>query len=527
MKKRGVKKNSKVSSRLKNIRKNTNKKNVLLIILDGFGVRKEKAHNAVLQANMPFYNYLLKKYDNILLKASGNAVGLPEGYIGNSEVGHMNLGAGRVVDSDLERINKSIKNRSFFRNRKLLAALENVKKHNSTLHIMGLCSDAGVHSHINHLFALIDMAKMNKIENLYIHCFLDGRDTDPMSAKKYIKMVMNHCKKRKLGEISTIIGRFYSMDRDSRWHREHKAYDAMVNKVGLYYYDPLEAIEAAYKRKERDEFVTPSIIYCKKHNQVHNIKNHDSLIFFNFRSDRAREITRIFVQPDFDKFKREKLDIFYVAFTEYEKKIKTNIAFPEIKIKNCVGEVISKNKLPQFRIAETEKYAHVTYFYNCGEEKPFEYEDRLLIPSPKVKTYDLKPEMSLYTVTEHLLREIQEKKYKFILVNFANPDMVGHTGNFSATLAALEASDRCLKKIVEEFKEQGHIIITADHGNCEDMSPGWETSHTISPVRCILVSDLKFKQKYHKKPGLLPQVGPTVLKLLGIKKPKEMMEPLI
>lgn len=491
---------------------------VLLLILDGFGIRKEKNKNAVKTAKTPILNHLLKNHPNSCLKASGAAVGLPKGYMGNSEVGHLTIGAGRVVEGDLAKINKAIKNGSFYHNKALLEAVKHVKKNKTKLHLMGLLSDAGVHSHIGHLFALLELAKKNNVEEVYVHAFLDGRDTEPKSAERYLKQLQKKMKLLNIGELATMIGRFYALDRDNRWNRVHKAYDCMVNGVGRKdnsageknEINALKALKKAYQRGETDEFVTPTIMTGKG-----LVKKRDAIIFFNFRPDRARELTKAFVLGRFKSFKRKKIiGLKFVSLTQYEKSVKIPVAFPPVFPENTLGEVISRNRLKQLRIAETEKWAHVTYFFNGLCERIFPNESRFHIKSARnVKTYDKIPAMKVNEITNALLRNTQ--KYDFFAVNFANGDMVGHTGNFKAAVRAVECVDKAVGKIITKFP--GIIFITADHGNCEDMSTGHETSHTTNDVPFIVVNT-----KRKLKNGSLRDVAPTILQVLGLKKPKEM-----
>lgn len=511
--------------------KNTVKSPVLLMILDGFGITKSKAGNAIRLSKMPFYNSLLKNYPNSKLYAAERYVGLPKNQIGNSEVGHMTIGSGRIIDTDLVRINKEIKSKKFFNNKVLIRILEKTKRNRANLHLLGLVSDGGVHSHINHLFALLKLAKQYKIDNVYIHCFLDGRDVPPKSAVKYLKILKVFCKKNKIGKIASIIGRFYAMDRDNRWKREHKAYDLIVNGKGRNFIDdPIDAINYAYSIGETDEFIKPTLI-----DDSGLVKENDSIIFFNFRSDRARELTKAFTMGSFKGFKRKnKIKINFVCLTMYDRHFKLPVAFPHKVPENTLGEIVSKRNLRQLRIAETEKFPHVTFFFNGGIETPFKKEKRIIIPSPKVLTYDLKPEMSAKKVTNHLLDALDLKKYSLIVLNYANPDMVGHTGSIKATVKALEGLDKQIEKVVTRvLSYNGSILIIADHGNCEKMlqkNGNPYTAHTLNKVPCILVNKkIKSKSKLDKinksikiKDGSLKDVAPTLLELLKIKKPKEM-----
>lgn len=502
------------------------KQPVMLIIQDGYGYRRSKQYNAVALAKTPNFDHYWKKNPHTLLHASDHYVGLPDGFPGNSEVGHENLGAGRIVDQDMVRVNKAIRTGEFYKNKVLMAAIANVKKNKSNLHLMGLLSDGGVHSHIDHLFALLRLAKKHKIKNVYVHCFTDGRDVRIKSAKKYIKQLQVYMKKLCVGEIASIIGRYYSMDRDNRWNREHKAYDAMVNGFGLYYDDPIKAVDEAYKRGETDEFIKPNVIYCKRHKIRHLVKDNDSIIFFNFRSDRARQITKAFVQGRFKEFKRHRIiKLYFASLTQYDSKIRnSHVVFSPVHLKNILADVLDRNRIRQLRAAETEKYAHVTYFFNCGRESPFPTEDRILIPSPKVSTYDLKPEMSVNKIKDSVIEYISKKKFGFVLVNFANPDMVGHSGKLNPTIKAVESTDRALGSLVDRAVNLGYaVIITADHGNAEEMIGRYQTSHTRNKVHCILVN---YGEKVKLKDGSISNIAPTVLKIMGLEKPKEMSDGL-
>ena len=499
------------------------KKTTMLMILDGFGINEKEEGNAIKMANIPNIKRILKQYPNTILHTSGLDVGLPEGQMGNSEVGHTNIGAGRIVYQELTRITKSIEDGDFFSIPELVTAIENCKKNHSKLHIMGLVSDGGVHSHQRHLFALLELAKRKDFEDVYVHCFLDGRDTPPASAEGYLAELEAKMSEKGVGKIATIMGRFYAMDRDKRWNRIQKAYDAMVKGEGEKASSASVAIENSYQKEVFDEFVVPTVI-CNNDKPVAKIEENDSVIFFNFRPDRAREITRAIVDEEFDGFEREYFKTNFVTFTNYDETIKNvSVAFKKDEIKNTFGEIISKHGMTQLRIAETEKYAHVTFFFNGGEEKQYEGEDRILIPSPKVETYDMKPEMSAFEVTENVLNAIHSRKYDSIILNFANPDMVGHTGNVEAVIKALESLDGCVEKIVEAIEEEhGILLITADHGNCEQMidykTGEPHTAHTTNPVPLVLVGkdDVKLKE------GRLADLAPTMLNLIGLEKPEEM-----
>ena len=499
------------------------KRLTMLMILDGFGINEKEQGNAVKLAKTPNIDKLMKTCKTTVMNASGLAVGLPEGQMGNSEVGHTNIGAGRIVYQELTRITKSIEDGDFFSIPELVTAIENCKKNHSKLHIMGLVSDGGVHSHQRHLFALLELAKRKDFEDVYVHCFLDGRDTPPASAEGYLAELEAKMSEKGVGKIATIMGRFYAMDRDKRWNRIQKAYDAMVKGEGEKASSASVAIENSYQKEVFDEFVVPTVI-CNNDKPVAKIEENDSVIFFNFRPDRAREITRAIVDEEFDGFERDYFKTNFVTFTNYDETIKNvSVAFKKTEIKNTFGEIISKHGMTQLRIAETEKYAHVTFFFNGGEEKQYEGEDRILIPSPKVETYDMKPEMSAFEVTENVLNAIHSRKYDSIILNFANPDMVGHTGNIEAVIKALESLDGCVEKIVEAIEEEhGILLITADHGNCEQMidykTGEPHTAHTTNPVPLVLVGkdDVKLKE------GRLADLAPTMLDLIGLEKPEEM-----
>ncbi len=499
------------------------KKTTMLMILDGFGINENSEGNAVKLAKIPNINEIMKQYPNTIIHTSGLDVGLPEGQMGNSEVGHTNIGAGRIVYQELTRITKSIEDGDFFSNSELVAAIENCKKNNSKLHILGLLSDGGVHSHMRHLFAILELAKRKDFEDVYVHCFLDGRDTPPASADGYIAELEEKMKEKGVGKIATISGRFYAMDRDKRWERIKEAYNALVNGEGHKFSSATAAIENSYQKEIFDEFVKPSVI-CKNDEPVATIGENDSVIFFNFRPDRAREITRAIVDPDFDGFERNFVKTYFVTFTNYDETLLpyVHIAFKKEEIKNTFGEYISKLGLTQLRIAETEKYAHVTFFFNGGEEKQYEGEDRILIPSPKVETYDMKPEMSAGEVTDKVVEAINSRKYDAIILNYANPDMVGHTGSLEATVKALEFLDGCVKRVVDAIENNdGTLLITADHGNAEQMidykTGELHTAHTTNPVPLVLIGrDVKLKE------GRLADLAPTMLDLMNLAKPEEM-----
>ena len=498
----------------------------MLMILDGFGDNKNKDGNAIKLAKTPNIDKLMKKYPNTDIYTSGLNVGLPDGQMGNSEVGHTNIGAGKIVYQELTRITKSIEEGDFFTNPEFISAIENCKKNNSKLHILGLVSDGGVHSHIRHLYGILEMAKRRDFEDVYVHCFLDGRDTPPASAEGYIIKLQDKMKEKGIGKIASISGRFYAMDRDKRWERVKKCYDALVNGEGIKASNAVKAIEDFYQKEVFDEFVEPTII-CNGETPIAQIEKNDSVIFFNFRPDRAREITRALVDPKFDGFETKKdLNLYYVCFTNYDETMpNVHIAFKKELLHNTFGEYISKLGYTQLRIAETEKYAHVTFFFNGGEEKLFEGEDRILVQSPKVETYDLKPEMSAYEVTDKVLEAINKDYYDCIILNYANTDMVGHTGSLEATIKAVEAVDECVGKVVKLVEEkQGNLLITADHGNAEQMidykTGEPHTAHTTNPVPLILVTNNKNLKL--KKDGKLADLAPTMLNLMNLEKPEEM-----
>ena len=501
------------------------KKPVMLMILDGFGINNNTDGNAVKTAKTPNIDKLMKKYQTTEIYTSGLKVGLPEGQMGNSEVGHTNIGAGRIVYQDLTKITKSIEDGDFFTIPEFTEAIENCKKYNSKLHILGLLSDGGVHSHIRHLYGLLEMAKRRDFEDVYVHCFLDGRDTPPASAEGYIVQLEEKMKEKNLGKIASISGRYYAMDRDKRWDRVKKCYDALVNGEGEKATSATIAIEDSYQKEVFDEFVVPTVI-CNGETPIATIENHDSVIFFNFRPDRAREITRTIVDKEFKEFETKKLDTYFVCFTNYDETMpNVKIAFKKEPLVNTLGEVLANNGLTQLRIAETEKYAHVTFFFNGGEEKQYAGEDRILVPSPKVATYDLKPEMSAYEVTDKVIEAIQKDYYDCIILNYANTDMVGHTGSLDAAIKAVEAVDKCVGRVVKLVEEkEGNLLITADHGNAEQMidykTGEPHTAHTTNPVPLILVT--KNKKLKLKTDGKLADLAPTMLDLMNLEKPGEM-----
>ncbi len=503
------------------------KKPTVLMILDGYGLNPKKEGNAVAIAKTPVMDRLMAEYPYVEGQASGMAVGLPDGQMGNSEVGHLNMGAGRIVYQELTRITKEIEDGTFFENEELVKAMENVKKNNSALHLLGLLSDGGVHSHNTHIYGAIEMAKRFGIENVYIHAFLDGRDTPPASAADYMQQLVDKMAEIGVGEVATISGRYYAMDRDNNWDREEKAYVAMTKGEGVEETDPVQAIQNSYAKEVTDEFMLPTVI-VKDGQPTATIKDGDSVVFCNFRPDRARQITRAFCADDFTGFDREKkLDLVFVCFTEYDVTIPNKfIAFKKVEVKNTFGEFLAANNMKQARIAETEKYAHVTFFFNGGVEEPNEGEDRILVDSPKyVPTYDKKPRMSAYTVCDEVCKAITSGEYDVIITNFANPDMVGHTGVLDAAVKAIEVIDECVGEIVEFIKEvDGQLFICADHGNAEqliDYETGKPfTAHTTNPVPFILVNaDPAYKLR---EGGVLADIVPTLIELMGMKQPEEM-----
>ena len=488
-----------------------------LIIMDGYGLNPDNQGNAVAAARTPVLDKLFATCPHTTLSASGLDVGLPDGQMGNSEVGHTNIGGGRVVFQDLPRINRAIEDGSFFENEAYCAAMDACLKHDSALHLYGLLSDGGVHSHTNHVWALLKMAKIRGLHKVYIHAFLDGRDVSPTSGKDFVAEAVAKCKEIGVGKIATVMGRYYAMDRDKRWDRLERAYDAMVYGEGIQNSDPVDAVAKSYRDGVTDEFVEP--VVCDKDG---TISDNDSIIFFNFRPDRAREITRAFVDPAFDGFQRQFFPVTYVCTTEYDASMpNVLVAFPRVAVKNGLGEYLSSMGMTQLRIAETEKYAHVTFFFNGGVETVYPGEDRVLVNSPKVATYDLQPEMSAVEVTDQCVERIESGAYDVIILNFANCDMVGHTGVFDAAVKAVETVDTCVGRVVDATRAMGGIaMITADHGNAEimvksDGSP--MTAHTTDPVPFIVVG-----AAVELHPGRLADIAPTILDVMGLACPPEM-----
>ena len=503
-------------------------KKVLLIIMDGWGLGKVAAADAIQQANTPFTDSLYKKYPHTTLTTCGEAVGLPDGQMGNSEVGHLNLGAGRIVYQELQRINVAIRDGSFSKNESLLTAIRFAKNNNKPLHLIGLVSNGGVHSHINHLKSILDVCKHEGLKNVFIHAFTDGRDCDPKSGLGFIKDLAEHLKLSG-GKIASICGRYFAMDRDKRWERIKQAYDALVNGKGDTATDEIIAIENSYRQNITDEFIKPTVIVDEQQHPIATIQDGDAVLCFNFRTDRCREITQVLTQSDFPEQEMKKLNLYYTTMTEYDQNFK-NIAviFDNDNLNNTLGEIIEQNGLKQIRAAETEKYPHVTFFFSGGREKKFQGEKRILVPSPKVATYDLQPEMSAKELTEALLKEIKNQSFDFGCINFANADMVGHTGVFQAAVKAVETVDACVEQLVTTALENGYtIFLTADHGNSdyminEDGTPN--TAHTLNPVPLFVIDKVS---KLNLKPGKLGDIAPTILTLMQLPVPPEMTGALL
>ncbi len=501
------------------------KKTILLIIMDGWGEREERDGNAVKLARTPTFDRLRAEYPHTLVQASGTFVGLPEGQMGNSEVGHLNLGAGRVVYQEFMRISKSIDEGSFFENPALIGTMESVKS-SGTLHLIGLVSDGGVHSHQRHLHALIDMAKRRGVHDVSVHALLDGRDTPPKSGASFLRKLRGHLEKTGGGRIATVMGRYYAMDRDHRWERVERAYEAITSGIGEQAPDCVEAVERSYERDVTDEFVEPVVIVNHNGSPVSTIRDGDAVIFFNFRADRARELTQALTDGDFSEFKRKAHpSTHFACMTEYDERFALPVAFPPETLVNILAEVAASAGVKELRIAETEKYAHVTYFFNGGREKPYPGEKRILIPSPKVATYDLKPEMSAFEVAETLMKELKTEQYGYVVCNFANPDMVGHTGILEAAIKAIETVDTCVGRVIGSLDlDRYSAIVTADHGNSEQMidyeNGGPHTAHTSNPVPCILV-DKDYRGRLING-GSLRDFAPTICSYLDIPQPVEM-----
>ncbi|GKU77755.1 2,3-bisphosphoglycerate-independent phosphoglycerate mutase [Paenibacillus sp. L3-i20] len=501
------------------------RKPVALIILDGFGLRDDVTGNAVAQANKPNYDRYLNQYPNTTLTACGEAVGLPEGQMGNSEVGHLNIGAGRVVYQDLTRISKSIRDGEFYDNETLLGAVRHVKQNGKKLHLYGLLSDGGVHSHIRHLFALLDLAKKEGLQDVYIHAFLDGRDVSPDSAKGYVEQLQAKIQEVGIGQIATVQGRYYAMDRDKRWERTEKSYNAMVYGEGPKYTDPLEAVVESYAKSVYDEFVMPTVIVGVDGEPVGLVESEDAVVFFNFRPDRAIQLSQVFTNEDFrgfDRGEKHPVKLHFVCLTLFSETVDGYVAYSPKNLDNTLGEVLAQNGKTQLRTAETEKYPHVTFFFSGGREAELPGETRVLVNSPKVATYDLQPEMSAYELAESTVREIEADKHDAIILNFANPDMVGHSGMLEPTIKAVEVTDECLGKVVDAVLAKGGVcLITADHGNADmvfDENGKPHTAHTTNPVPFIVTRE----GETLREGGILADIAPTMLDLLGLTKPIEM-----
>ncbi|MGI6513054.1 MAG: 2,3-bisphosphoglycerate-independent phosphoglycerate mutase [Syntrophomonadaceae bacterium] len=498
-----------------------------LVILDGWGDKELCDKNAIALADPPVFKALKRDYPYTVLEASGLEVGLPQDQMGNSEVGHLNIGAGRVVYQEITRISREIHEGSFFENRELKKAMEYAGAHQGALHLMGLVSDGGVHSHLEHIIALLEMAHRQGLTRVYLHAFLDGRDVPPASALEYIEVLEDTMLRLGTGKVATVMGRYYAMDRDKRWERNRLAFEAMVLGRGKLVRSAREAIENSYRENITDEFVEPAVVVDESGTPLGLVQDGDGVIFFNFRADRARQITRALVDRDFKGFHRvRRPEIYYVCFTQYDVNIKAPVAFLPQSLKNTLGEYLSQQGLRQLRIAETEKYAHVTFFFNGGREQPYINEDRILIPSPQVATYDLQPEMSAYKVTERVIEEIKKGIYDVVIMNYANPDMVGHTGNLKATIAAVKAVDECMGQVVDAVLYAGGVaIVTADHGNAETMVDEEScqpcTAHTTNKVPFILVGDA-FRGRRLREGGSLRDIAPTMLSILGLPIPDEM-----
>lgn len=498
-------------------------KKVILIIMDGWGLGKVASSDAIQHANVPFTKSLYSKYPNTTLVTCGEAVGLPDGQMGNSEVGHLNLGAGRIVYQELQRINVAVRDGSFAQNQKLLSAVHFAKENNKPLHLLGLVSNGGVHSHINHLKAIVDVCNNEGLKEVFIHAFTDGRDCDPKSGLAFIIELQQHLN-YSIGKIASVSGRYYAMDRDKRWERIKLAYDALVKGEGAKSTDAVAAVENSYKNNVTDEFIKPTVIVDESQQPLATIKNGDVAICFNFRTDRCREITQVLTQMDLPEFDMNKLSLHYTTMTEYDKTYDNiEVIFENDNLNNTLGEILEQNGLKQIRIAETEKYPHVSFFFSGGREKPFEGEKRIMIPSPKVATYDLQPEMSAYQVTDAIVAEIKNKSADFICLNFANADMVGHTGIWEAAIKAVETVDKSVEKVVTAGLANGYtIFLTADHGNSdyminEDGSPN--TAHTLNPVPFFII-DKEWRGTI--KPGKLGDIAPTILTMMKLPVPKEM-----
>jgi len=496
---------------------------VILMILDGFGLRDDPEGNAIKKSGIPNISKLMREYPMVSISGSGEDVGLPEGIMGNSEVGHMNIGAGRVIPQDVVRISKAANEGSLTQNDTLQEQFEYIKENDGAWHLIGLLSDGQVHSYNKHVYALLKAAKGAGVEDVYLHCFMDGRDTSPTNGVKYLRELQEQMDEIGVGEIASVVGRYYAMDRDNRWDRTEKAYRLLVYGEGEETTDPIRAVSESYENDITDEFLKP-IVVMKEDEPVATIREHDAVFGFNYRADRMRQITKAFTLRQFEPFDRKALEISYATMTQYDEEFDLPVAFPPVQTEKVLGEIIAEQGLHQLRISETEKYAHVTYFMNCGHEEPFENEDRILIPSPQVATYDLQPEMSSEELTERVLEAIDNDTYSLIIMNYPNLDMVGHSGDIEATTKAVDAIDKNTEKIVSRMLERGGIaLVTADHGNAEqliDEDGGPHTSHTTNPVPFIVIDN---KQKHTlREGGRLSDIAPTILKLMGIEQPPEM-----
>tara|TARA_B110000003_G_scaffold239038_1_gene244940 strand:+ start:19430 stop:20947 length:1518 start_codon:yes stop_codon:yes gene_type:complete len=497
-------------------------KKVILMILDGWGITQDPNVSAIFNAKTPYINSLYKEYPSAELRTDGEHVGLPEGQMGNSEVGHMNLGAGRIVYQNLAKINIAVRNGELSKEEELLKAFNYAKKNNKNVHLLGLVSDGGIHSHINHVKGLLDAAKGNEVDNLFLHAFTDGRDCDPMSGTYFINDIQEYMKSS-TGELASVTGRYYAMDRDKRWERVKIAYDALVNGIGEHSTNAKNSVQKSYDKKITDEFIKPIIMVDENDKPKASIKKDDVVIFFNFRTDRGRQLTEVLSQNDNEEFNMHKIPLYFVTLTNYDKTFKDiKVVYNSENIENTLGEVLENANKKQIRIAETEKYPHVTFFFSGGREKEFDGEKRLLCPSPKVATYDLKPEMSAYEIRDAIVPELEKGEVDFVCLNFANGDMVGHTGVFDAAVKACETVDKCTKEVISTGLQNGYTtLLIADHGNCETMmnpdgSP--HTAHTTNPVPIILID----KKIQSIKNGVLGDIAPTILKLMGVEQPKEM-----
>ena len=499
-------------------------KKVILMILDGWGITQNPEVSAVFNAKTSFIDSLYNNYPNASLRTDGLHVGLPEGQMGNSEVGHMNLGAGRIVYQNLVKLNKAVKENTLGKEKELLEAFNYAKENNKNIHLLGLVSDGGIHSHINHLKALLDVASENKVDNVFLHAFTDGRDCDPKSGTSFINEIENHMEKS-TGKLATVTGRYYAMDRDKRWERVKIAYDALVHATGKKSTNALNSMKESYADNVTDEFIKPIIMTDENHQPITKIQKDDVVIFFNYRTDRGRELTEVLTQNDYPEFNMKTIPLYYVTMTNYDDSFKNiHIIYNSDNLENTLGEILEKEGKKQIRIAETEKYPHVTFFFSGGREKPFKGEKRILLNSPKVATYDLQPEMSAYEIKDAIVPELNKKEVDFVCLNFANGDMVGHTGVMPAAIKACEAVDACVKDVVTTaLKNDYTTIIIADHGNCETMiNPDGtpNTAHTTNPVPLVLVD----KDIEEIKDGILGDVAPTILKLMGIAQPKVMTQ---